>query len=128
MAFGKKKNDDASAPGEAADDSLGGAFAAPDEPDSELELDVTDEDAVATEAVDAPVAEAPAPAPEAGGGADALLSMFNSSESLEDDQSAILELAGDTEIADLLDDLHTVAAALGLAAAAAESAPLAAAA
>ncbi len=128
MAFTKKKDDEPAAPaGEAdeADDALTGAFAPAGEPEPGQDSagPGTPDEAPAGEA--APVAEAPAP--DALGGADALLSMFNNTESMEDDRSVILDLAGEVDIADLLDDLHTVAAALGLAAAeaaAAEPTPL----
>lgn len=119
MAFGKKKNDDESAPAGAPDDALAGAFAADTAPEPETDGGAPDP---ALAALDEPAAEAPpaeAPAPPAdplGGGGDALLNMFQSTEAAEDDRSVILDLAGEVTLADLLDDLYTVAAALGLAA------------
>jgi hypothetical protein len=52
-------------------------------------------------------------APE-GDNTDALLSMFQSTESTSGDNTLLLELAGDIDLADLLESLHTVAAALGI--------------
>lgn len=105
MAFGKKK--DESAPGEPVNDSAGeptdglaGAFAAAAE--------AADEEAPAgLQNVQhaAPEAEEPA-------SADALLSVFQNSDDNED-RSVLLELAGDVEIHELLEQLKTAAAAVG---------------
>ena len=63
-------------------------------------------------------AEQPAaPAAEAAPGlpdASALLSMFSSTEMVETDLSTLVEIAGDVEMDDLLEQLHIVAAALGI--------------
>ena len=61
-------------------------------------------------AVDAP---AQAAAPVLGGGDD-LLRMFQESQIESSDNSAILELAGEVPIEDLLEDLLTVASAMGI--------------
>jgi hypothetical protein len=58
-------------------------------------------------------AAAPESAPAAAGG-DALLSMFSSTETLESDFHVLVDLAGDVDMDDLLEQLHTVAAALGI--------------
>jgi hypothetical protein len=48
-------------------------------------------------------------------GGDALLSMFGSTQHESDDRAVILEMAGDIELADLMDEVQTVAAALNIA-------------
>ena len=105
MAFGKKKNEEL-------------ALAAPQEDDAPppvnlFEQDATeDDDEPAVELDQAPAAEeAPAPA-EPLASPDALLSLFQESEDTSGDRSAMLELAGDVEMSDLIDDLRTLAAAL----------------
>ena len=78
--------------------------------------DATSDAETAIEAEDegAPAAGAATAAPAAGQGGDALLNMFQTTQIEEVDRGAVLELAGDVELADLLDDLQTVATALGL--------------
>lgn len=77
-------------------------------------------DAASEEAVDGDVLLGDEPADEvaeaaAEGGADgALLSMFQESKLEVEDRSVIVELAGEVEMADLLEDLHTLALALAL--------------
>ena len=64
---------------------------------------------------DAPAAEAAAePEPPEAVSTDALLSMFSTTEAEAEDISLILDLAGDVEIDDLLEQLNTIAAALGI--------------
>jgi hypothetical protein len=63
--------------------------------------------------VPAPAEPAAAAAPAAP--TDDLLSAFQSTEADEDDRSVLLAMAGDVELADLLEELHTVAAAMGIA-------------
>jgi hypothetical protein len=127
MPFGKKKEreGEAEGPAEAAGEPgltppETGDAAAPDGNGADLEGA-----APAGEAAEGPTAEAPeaAATPPAGdaaaGGADALgggdlLSMFQSTQVESDDRAALLELAGEVEIDDLLEDLQTVAAALGI--------------
>lgn len=115
MAFGKKgKQDEALAPAAApveeppAVEALSGA------------LSTEAEAAQAEVAADAP-AEAPAPSVEAPA-ADAgdaltgdLLNMFQTTQIETADLSVVLELAGDVDIADLMEELNTLAAALGIA-------------
>jgi hypothetical protein len=118
LAFGKKKDEAGTlAAADAADDD------APLFPDAG---DESPEDAAASLAVsaepapepaapeEAPTpAEAPAPAAEAAP-TDALLSMFQSSEGGDDDRSVLIEMAGDVELADLLEELNTLAAAMNV--------------
>jgi hypothetical protein len=102
MAFGKKgKLEQPEAP-EAADEG---------EPDAAEGLSET---MFATP----PPASAEEPPAEGGGGGDALggdlLNMFQTTQLEAADLSVVLELAGDVEITDLMEELHTVAAALGI--------------
>jgi len=100
MAFGKKK-DDAATP-DAADAS---------------EVDAPTDDLLATAAAEAPADEpvvAEAAAPEGAGG-DALLSMFAESKTDADsDLTVLVDLAGDTDLDDILEELRTLRAALGI--------------
>jgi hypothetical protein len=106
MAFGKKNND-AATPDPADDDPR--AFddvidddSPPDDPGADgSEADVFVETPV--------VAEAPA-APNS----DALLSMFQESKSEVDDLAVLTDLAGETDIDDILEELRTLRAALGI--------------
>jgi len=66
----------------------------------------------------APEAEAPAeapppPAPPAEND-NALLNMFEAATMETEDLSVLIELAGEVELSDALEDLYTVAAALGI--------------
>lgn len=81
----------------------------PQDSDAPADSDAPD-DAPAPETAAAPE---PAPAPDAGG-ADALLSVFQTTQAESEDITLLLDLAGDVEIDDLLEELHTVAAALGI--------------
>ena len=47
-------------------------------------------------------------------GADALLSMFGSTQHESDDRAVILEMAGDIELTDLMDEVQMVASALNI--------------
>ena len=109
MAFGKKKHDEA--PAEPAPE------AAPDvEPEEQLGASMFDgsdnvdpeDDAVTAGLIAAEKAEVAAD-PLAGD----LLNMFQTSNIEAEDLSVVLDLAGDVEIDDLLEELHTVALALG---------------
>jgi hypothetical protein len=83
----------------------------PDEPvDAAPDL-APDEEAVV--AADGPADVAVAPAGEPAG-ADALLQMFQDAKHEEEDRSMFVEMAGDVELADLMEDLQTTAAALGI--------------
>jgi hypothetical protein len=113
MGLLKKKGDEAE-PEAAADpeeapvaeapagDVLGEASVAPD-----LAGAVTD-------AVDEPP-EAAADAEPAADGTDALLSMFATSDTGPDDRALLVEIAGEVEVADLVDQARTLAAALNIA-------------
>jgi len=136
MAFGKKKEREQ--PGEGA---MPDASSAPEaEPAAPSDGDGGPGEATAVVTAEAasdagtPAAEAPAdeaaPSDNADGAADAaapgspsggdalggadLLSMFQSTQAEMDDKTAILELAGEVEIDDLIEDLQTIAAALGI--------------
>lgn len=112
MAFGKKKDETAEAlagmppaepqPESEAADDLTGAFAAPAE------------EAAPADAVAQAPAEAVAPAADPLGSPDALLNMFQESQVEGDDNTVLLDLAGEVQIADLLEDLHTLVAAMGI--------------
>ncbi len=108
MAFGKKKpqQDEADAPATPRatpdeDQASSGVFAAAGEGDPE-------DDAITAGLIAAEKAEAAAD-PLAGD----LLNMFQTTKIEAEDLSVILELAGDVEIDDLLEELHTAALALG---------------
>jgi len=122
MAFGKKKPQEEQpiapepaaneAPGDAIDSEMFASTGGP----AEAEPAVVSEETFAEPAAEAPTAVAPEAAPGggdplAGGGPD-LLSMFQTTELASDDKAALLELAGEVEFDDLLEDLHTVASAL----------------
>ena len=117
MAFGKKKKDD-EAPEDAAPD------AAPDaEPDAAPEA-ASDEEVTGSmfasdepaEEVDAITAGLPAEEPAAASAdplSSDLLNMFQTTQIETEDVGVLLDLAGDVELDDLLEDLRTVAVALG---------------
>jgi hypothetical protein len=106
MAFGKKGTDQASpaaaTPPEAqdAEEELSGAMFA-DEASEEGADAVTA--GPAAETADAPADPL----------SNDLLNMFQTTQVEQDDLSVVLDLAGDVDLDDLLEDLHTVAAALG---------------
>ena len=110
MAFGKKKNDESPLIEQEGEEQ--GA------PVNLFEEDAADEDEAAPDPSEAssdvepaPVEAVASPAPDALAG-DALLSLFGESESVGDDRAAALDLAGDVEMSDLIEDLRTVAVAL----------------
>ena len=123
MAFGKKKDKDEAAPAASAappsieeeEDESGGLF-----PSAEPESD--DDSVIAGVVIDADgnarKAGEPAAAPDPFGGTDALLNMFQTTQAEAEDRSVLLDLAGDVEMDDLLEELHTMAVALGLSVAA----------
>jgi hypothetical protein len=110
MAFGKKKKDDQAAPqagepapDDAADEAVGasmfaGSDAAPPQDDAIAAALVAEE--AATASADPLSSD--------------LLNMFQTTQIEAVDLSAILDLAGDVEIDDLLEELHTIALALGV--------------
>jgi len=121
MAFGKKK-DGASA--EVEDESVDDIAPDDDAPAAEDAPEATLEPADDVPEPAAPqAAAAPPPA-----GADALLSMFQESKEDIDDLSVLIDLAGDTDIDDILEELRTLRAALGITDAYDDEAELAAAA
>ena len=131
MAFGKKKgSDDAAAEAAVREPAV-------DEPavdgpavDGPAPVNLFDEDP-ADDDVDQPAetasdgaqaasgAEAAqAPAGEPATSPDALLALFQDAEEGGSDRSTLIELAGEVELSDLLDDLRTLAVALRIAPAA----------
>lgn len=78
-----------------------------DETNGQVDETAAPEDAAAPQASEPPAAAA---APDA----DALLSMFQTSQAEGEDRAVLLDLAGSPEIDDLLEELATIAAALGL--------------
>ena len=99
MAFGKK-NDDAQAP----------------DAEAAVEVEAADDESAPLdeEVVDAAPAPAAEPAPAAAAGTDALLSMFQESKEVVDDLAVLVDLAGDPDLADILEELRTLRAALGI--------------
>jgi hypothetical protein len=123
MAFGKKK-DEAAATEAQAGSAEALAVPAPDavsDPPTSLPMAETAAAADTTPPVDAvdavagaegdPAVAAPA---DALANPDALLSAFQTTQVEAEDHSVLLDLAGEHNLAGLLDDLHTVAAALGI--------------
>lgn len=98
MALGKKKKQDDPAPAGAE------VSEAPEDDDNQLVAGVVLDEQC----------EVAKPADPLAGGTDALLSMFQSTEARGEDRSVPLDLAGEVDLADLLEDLHTMAAALGI--------------
>lgn len=95
MALGKKKEDEE---------------AATPAPESDLAPQEGETPADAEEAAEVPPAPAAAPALNE----NALLSMFEGSKIEVDDLSVLTDLAGDIDLSDVIEDLYTVAAALGI--------------
>jgi hypothetical protein len=131
MAFGKKKTPEnetpvagALAPDDEAGEAIDGALFAASAGAGEGSADLADAfpaggGATAGAAPEAPALEpAPAEAPASSGdplsGGPDLLSMFQTTQIESDDRAALLDLAGDVEIDDLLEELQTVAAAMGI--------------
>jgi hypothetical protein len=108
MAFGKKKDDAAAeAETEPVDDLAPENEDAPVDEAPEASLDAAPE-----EELEGPASE-PAAAAPAGGG-DALLSMFQESKVAAEDLSILTDLAGDVDLDDILEELRTLRAALGI--------------
>lgn len=106
MALGKKKQDEPVVAVDAAEPSPFAPAVDTLEPEAE--------------AADDPLASAPQPddaesvaAAPAGDSSDALLAMFQSNDSKASDYEALLALAPEVELDDLLEELRTTAAALG---------------
>ena len=124
MAFGKKKDDSTPSATAVEDEPEEPLFPVDDgdEPDTDTDADSSVGTAPATSAVTyGTEKEVPKTAQTMAVGppeenSDALLNMFSSSKEEEVDNSIVLELAGDVELADLIDDLQTLAAAMGIAA------------
>ncbi|MEX2246978.1 MAG: hypothetical protein WEC75_09850 [Dehalococcoidia bacterium] len=97
-------------PAEAAATPLEAEAPPADEPGAPGEAAVAIDAAAEPEAQAAPdpLAAPAAPAP------DALLDMFSSTQHEAEDRSLIMEMAGDVTMAELIDELQTAAAALGL--------------
>lgn len=121
MAFGKKKDD--AAPGIVAqletDVIETGAVGEPESGSADPPAAGVAEAAIEPSGEVAPSGEggpsaAAAPTGEPDLGGDALLNMFQTTTMELEDRSAVLELAGDVELDDLLEELQTVAVALGL--------------
>jgi hypothetical protein len=113
MAFGKKKDGEpeAAAQAPAEDDD------APLFPDEEPAAELAPASETPPTADAAPTAEAtaaPVPAEPAMPSTDSLLSAFQTTEGGEEDRSVLLDLAGEVELADLLEELNTLAAAIGV--------------
>jgi len=68
----------------------------------------------AAEATAPEVAEAPPPPAAPAADADALLQVFQDAQHEGEDRSMFLDMAGDVELADLMEELATTAAALGI--------------
>lgn len=114
MAFGKKKDDAATPDAELAEDAAEEAV-----PDADASEPASDAVAAVDEGAppaDKPAGEAAAePAAPAAPGSDALLSMFAESKNeSENDLAVLVDLAGDTDIDDILEELRTLRAALGI--------------
>jgi hypothetical protein len=112
MAFGKRKPEE-------AQEQPANLF----EEEEQVQAEAASPEAVhdaadsADEPQEAAPAEEPTPAPVVdplAGGADALLSLFQEDDGGGEDRGALLDLAGEVEIDDLLEDLRTVAVALGI--------------
>jgi hypothetical protein len=108
MAFGKKKDDAAAeAETEPVDDLTPEEDTAATDESPDTSVDPALEDAA-----EEPAAEPAAAAPAAG--TDALLSMFQESKVAAEDLSILTDLAGDADIDDILEELRTLRAALGI--------------
>jgi hypothetical protein len=112
MAFRKKKDDAPEAePEEALETEPARDEAAPI--GAGLDAVASADDADAKPAEEPAVVEAPAAAPEASS-TDALLGMFQETKSEVDDLAVLTDLAGETDIDDILEELRTLRAALGI--------------
>jgi predicted DsbA family dithiol-disulfide isomerase len=108
MAFGKKKD---AAPAGDPEESPD-IEAAVDETSVDLDALLPGDDAELASAGEPVVAAAP-PAAQAPG-TDALLSMFQETKSDVNDLAVLTDLAGETDIDDILEELRTLRAALGI--------------
>jgi len=121
MALGNKKDKELERAVDAAAAQLPSSPARPEDAarvEDEEETLATSDALVAEDPSGAGLLAAePEPAPAdggAGGGGDDLLSMFETGELETTDLSVTAGLAGDVELDDLLEELHTVAAAIGI--------------
>jgi hypothetical protein len=122
MAFGKKKprDEEVSAtaaavelPPDAEGDAIDSEMFASTNESPEAGVEPAADDAATEAAAIEPAAEeAPAAGDPLSSGPD-LLSMFQTTEAVSDDRAALLELAGEVELDDLLEDLQTVRSAIG---------------
>ena len=129
MAFGKKKSPDEQLPAEAgieaapdAGEAIDGSLFAAPAGDEAPSAGLAEAFAEPEPAAEPPAAEAGAPEPPPAGGdpltgGPDLLSMFQTTQIESDDRAALLDLAGEVEIDDLLEELQTVASAMGIRAA-----------
>jgi len=106
MAFGKKGKKGDPAPAGAAEDT-------PEDADELSSSMFAEEEPAAEDAITAGL-QAEEKAASADPTSSDLLNMFQTTQIEQEDLSAILELAGEVELDDLLEDLHTVAAAIGI--------------
>jgi hypothetical protein len=99
MAFGKKKEDERVADAAAA-----------------VEAEAADDESAPLDEEDVAAAPAPTadPAPAAAASSDALLSMFQTTREEANDLSILVDLAGDSDLDDILEELRTLRAALGI--------------
>lgn len=118
MAFGKKKDDAPTPDADGADDAVD--TAAPEGVAAEGEAPTLENGPLAPSEAGAAIAEesaaveAAAPAPAAAPNSDALLSMFQETKSAVDDLAVLVDLAGETDLDDILEELRTLRAALGI--------------
>jgi len=117
MAFGKKKKDDEApedeAPAAAADAALEAEAQAVRDEEAAGGVLATEEPAEEDDAITAALsAEEPAAASGDSLSSD-LLNMFQATRIETEDVTVLLDLAGDVELDDLLEELRTVAVALG---------------
>ncbi len=125
MAFGKKKDKELARAVEAAAAEIPPTSAMPEEPDDDDPPLLIGDEGDAPGQSDEAAADGALTADAAPGGetdlvaspaegSDALLSMFDTGELETSDLSAVVALAGDVDLDDLLEELQTVAAALGI--------------
>lgn len=107
MAFGRNK-DEAPAPNAGEREPLEGETLDAAPPPGDDAVSEADAPPAAEPAAAAAPAAAEAP------GTDALLSMFQSTESKVDDIAVLVDLAGDPDLDDILEELRTLRAALGI--------------
>lgn len=112
MAFGKKKDEPSEPVNLFEEEAASAADAAPEAvlEDAEQPAPLSEREPEPQPGTTAPAQ--PAAADPLAGGADALLSLFQEDEGVGEDRGALLDIAGDVELSDLLDDLRTLAVAL----------------